>query len=138
MAVGFKIDFLWYQIGHGNFLHSFFSTVCYRLEEGEWGKNYPYLMKKLYQGCLEWEDVTYAKKELEEISKKLEAFPPDSVVWDINDLKKQPPWGENRSSDITNLANYFITSDGKDFISVLFQVFHEAEIEKHKIEIVAL
>lgn len=31
MTVGFKVKFYWYQIGHGDFLHSFFSTVAYRL-----------------------------------------------------------------------------------------------------------
>ena len=29
MAVGFKVKFYWYQIGHGDFLHSFFSMVAY-------------------------------------------------------------------------------------------------------------
>lgn len=33
MAVGFKVKFYWYQIGHGDFLHSFFSTVAYNLEK---------------------------------------------------------------------------------------------------------
>ncbi|MFR0955253.1 MAG: Imm70 family immunity protein [Roseburia inulinivorans] len=33
-AVGFKVKFYWYQIGHGDFLHSFFSTVAYNLENG--------------------------------------------------------------------------------------------------------
>ncbi len=32
MAVGFKVKYYWYQIGSGDFLHSFFSTVAYRLE----------------------------------------------------------------------------------------------------------
>ena len=64
MAVGFRIDFLWYQVGHVDFLHSFFSTICFHLEEGRWGSKYPYLMNKLYQGSLEWEDVSFARGEL--------------------------------------------------------------------------
>ncbi len=32
----------------------------------------------------------------------------------IDDLFKQPPWGKNISNDITNLSNYFVTSDGED------------------------
>lgn len=30
MAVGFKVKFYWDHIGQGDFLHSFFSTVCYQ------------------------------------------------------------------------------------------------------------
>ena len=30
--VGFKVKFYWYQIGSGDFLHAFFSTVAYNLE----------------------------------------------------------------------------------------------------------
>lgn len=32
MAVGFKVGFFWYQIGSGDFLHCFFSTVAVNLE----------------------------------------------------------------------------------------------------------
>ncbi len=138
MAVGFRIDFLWYQVGHGDFLHSFFSTVCHHLEEGRWGTKYPYLMNKLYQGCLEWEDVRFAREELTCIRNRLSKLAPSEVVWDIDDLTKRPPWGDAISNDITDLSNYFVTSDGRDLISIIFQVFDEAETEKHKIEIISL
>lgn len=37
MVVGFRIDFLFYQIGHGDLLHSFFSTISYQKEDrGRW------------------------------------------------------------------------------------------------------
>lgn len=138
MAVGFRIDFLWYQIGHGDFLHSFFSTICYRLEDGQWGEKYPYLMNKLYQGNLDWEDVKYAKKELEDVEGKLKNLDPSKVIWDVEDLEKQPPWGKNISEDITDLSNYFVTSDGRDLISVIFKMFEESETERQKIELVSL
>ena len=32
MAVGFKVDYYWYQVGTSDFLHAFFSTICIRLE----------------------------------------------------------------------------------------------------------
>lgn len=138
MAVGFRIDFLWYQVGHGDFLHSFFSTICYHLEGGHWGAKYPYLMNKMYQGNLAWEDVKFAREELTCIRNDLSKLAPSKVVWDIDDLAKRPPWGDNISNDITDLSNYFVTSDGRDLISVIFKVFDEAEAEKHKIEIVSL
>lgn len=39
-------------------------------------------------------------------------------LWDIKDLSAQPPWKTNISDDITNLSNYFVTSDGEDFITI--------------------
>ena len=46
-------------------------------------------------------------------------FSVDKVVWDIEDLGKRPPWGDDISPDITNLSNYFVTSEGEDLIEVL-------------------
>ncbi|MDR4281828.1 hypothetical protein FO523_22550, partial [Bacillus subtilis KCTC 1028 = ATCC 6051a] len=31
----------------------------------------------------------------------------------------RPPWGDNISDEITDLSNYFVTSDGEDFINLL-------------------
>lgn len=59
-------------------------------------------------------------------------------MWDIEDLKKQPPWSNNISEDITDLSNYFVTSDGRDLISAIFKVFEAAETERIKIELVSL
>ena len=138
MAVGFSVDFLWYQVGHADFLHSFFSTICYHLEDKQWGARYPYLMRNLYQGSLEWQDIRCAKKELMEIRERLRNVDPSKVVWDIDDLTKRPPWGDNISKEITDLSNYFVTSDGRDLISVLFTVFEDAENERERIEIINL
>ncbi|KGX91209.1 immunity 70 family protein [Pontibacillus marinus] len=135
MAVGFKIDFLWYQVGHGDFLHSFFSTISYHLEPNGWGSEYPYLMNELYQGKLSWKDVPKALTEVGEVRSKLKSFTPDKVIWDIEDTSKQPPWGQNISSTITSLANYFVTSDGRDMFEVLVMALKDAEYEKVDIEI---
>lgn len=39
--VGLQVEFYWYQIGAASFLHAFFSTVCFRLEQGNWGSKFP-------------------------------------------------------------------------------------------------
>jgi len=135
LAVGFKIDFLWYQVGHGDFLHSFFSTISYHLEPNGWGSRYPYLMNELYQGKLSWKVIPKALTEVEEVRSKLKIFTPDKVVWDIEDTSKQPPWGQNISSTITTLANYFVTSDGRDLFEVLIMALKDAEYEKVDVEI---
>lgn len=138
MATGFSVDFLWYPVGTDEFLHSFFSTISYHLEPGGWGSRFPYLMNHLYQGKLKWQDVPYAIKEAEEVRTLLEKFKPSEVVWDIDDLKKQPPWGDNISSDITSLSNYFVTSNGKDMFEVLFKALENSLSEETDVEIQTL
>lgn len=135
MAVGFKVRFYWYQIGHGDFLHSFFSTVAYNLEGGKWGSRFPVIMNELYQGKMNWEDADKAIEELSIIKKELQAFTPDKIIWDIENLSKQPPWKDNISGDITDLSNYFVTSDGEDFILILFHALEKAKEINCDIEI---
>lgn len=138
MAVGFKVDFFWYQIGSGDFLHSFFSTVAYNLEKGKWGSRFPVIMNELYQGKIDNKKIDKAIKEVKIIKKELRKYSPDKVVWDIDDLSKQPPWGDNISKDITNLSNYFVTSDGEDFITIFMNALQEAKEMDTSIEIEAL
>ncbi|BCB02169.1 immunity 70 family protein [Bacillus sp. KH172YL63] len=125
MAVGFKVKFSWYQIGHGDFLHSFFSNISYHLEQDGWGTEYPLLLVELYNGKLEHKKIDRAINELESIKKKLQNFSPSQVIWDIEDLSKRPPWGDNISKDITNLSNYFVTSDGEDLIDMLMKALNK-------------
>lgn len=136
--VGFQVDLYWFQIGAGDFLYSFFSTVAYRLEGAKWGDRFPVIMKKLYQGEIERKDIDKAIKELNIIKKELEAFTPDQVVWNIEDLSQQPPWGSDISEDITDLSNYFVTSDGEDFLSVFFDALETAKEIDSGVEIVSM
>ena len=119
MAVGFNVGFFWYQIGSGSFLHSFFSTVAVNLENSNWGSRFPLIMNKLYQGSLESEYVNVALMELDTIE--------EEVIWDIDDIKKQPPWGDNISKDITDLSNYFVTSDGEDFLTIFRHALEKSQ-----------
>lgn len=84
-------------------------------------------MNELYQGTLDKDNIETAIVELKKIQLELQAFSPDKVVWDIDDLSKQPPWGKNISNDITNLSNYFVTSDGEDFITIFFNALEKAK-----------
>ena len=45
---------------------------------------------------------------------------------------------ENISEDITDLSNYFVTSEGEDFISVLFTALNDSKQMKAPVEIVSL
>jgi len=126
MGIGMFVDTSYYEIGAWSFFHSFFSTVSYHLEPDGWGSRFPILMNNLYSGTLAWTDAPQALIELMGARKELEAFPPDKVIWDIEDLTKQPPWGDNIDGTITNLSNYFGTNDGEDLFDVLTSALVEA------------
>lgn len=129
--VSFRVGCMMYEIGTASFLHSFFSTVAYRLENNRWGSKFPVIMNELYQGKLSFENVPAAKEELTQIKKALTKLSPNKVIWDIDDLSKQTPWGDNISEEISSLGNYFITCDGRDFIEVFFMTLNAAiEIKK--------
>lgn len=138
MAVGFNVGFFWYQIGSGSFLHTFFSTIAVNLENSNWGSRFPLIMNKLYQGSLESEYVNVALMELDTIEEELGKLPPNKVIWDIDDIKKQPPWGDNISKDITDLSNYFVTSDGEDFLTIFRHALEKSQELGLPIEIGAL
>lgn len=138
MAIGFKIDFLWYQVGNADLLHAFFSTISYNLEDNKWGSKYPILMNEFYQGRLKWENSTEAIKELKVIEKELEKIGPEYIVWDIEDISINPPWKKNISTDITNLANYFVSSDGRLLINLIFMALNDSISEKIDVEIASI
>ncbi|SKA41197.1 Immunity protein 70 [Chitinophaga eiseniae] len=118
MAVGLFTAPIFHVIGTGDFLHSFFSTIAYRLEGSEWGSRFPVLMNELFIDGIAPAQGDAVLRELAVIKKELSALPPDQVIWDIDDLSKQPPWGTGIASTINNLADYFVTSDGKKLIAV--------------------
>jgi hypothetical protein len=63
-----------------------------------------------------------ALAELERARAQLRRLPPSDVVWDVEDRRRRPPWGDEISEEITDLGNYFVTDDGRD----LFEVAAEA------------
>lgn len=135
MAVGLLVDCFYYELGHGDFVHSFFSTISHHLEKDGWGTKYPLLMDELYHNELNWNDVLTVKANLREIEEELSKLPADSVVWDIEDLSLTPPWGDQISPKVTNLANYFATSSGKTFFEVFQTALDVAEEDKCNLKI---
>jgi hypothetical protein len=115
-----------FELGEAEFLKAFFSTIFVRAEGNVWGRDYPVLMKDFYSGRLRHKNATAALEELANLGEKLKALPPSELVWDFEDPGKKPPWGNGISPHITSLANYFMTSDGKDLLAVLAQAFAEA------------
>ncbi|WP_147534943.1 immunity 70 family protein [Bacillus marasmi] len=135
MAVGILVDCFYYELGHSDFVHSFFSTISYHLEKEGWGTKYPLLMNELYNDKLNWNEVSVVKANLIEIEQELSKYLPEQVIWDIDDLSKNPPWGDKISPKVTSLANYFATNDGKTFFEVLRTAIDVAEEDKCYLEI---
>ena len=134
MTVGIKVGSITDEIGTSEFFHSFYSTVSGRLED-RWGERFPSLMH-LYDGRLPCHQTEAALAELAEIRSKFARFPPDRVIWDIEDRAKMPPWGNDISADITNLSNYFVTSTGRDLIDLLQEALEASRDEQQAAEIV--
>ena len=133
MAVGFKVDIFFYETGHPDFLHSFFSTMSYHTESEGWGTKYPLLMKNLYFDKLSWEDTEEALQNVEAIRAILSKLPPSEVIWDIEHVEKQPPWGNKIPDKITSLANYHATPTGTTFLDLLSNALNVAK--RNKIDI---
>ncbi|WKE65264.1 immunity 70 family protein [Gallaecimonas kandeliae] len=138
MTVGLKLGSVTDEVGGQDFFHAFFSTISYRLERSGWGSRFPCLLKKLYQGKLEQNDAKQALEELAIITLELSRLSPDQVVWDIEDLKSSPPWGNDISDDITSLSNYFVTSSGRDLLGVLRECLEELRDRGGSLEIVSI
>jgi hypothetical protein len=135
MAINLFTKHTIFEIGTADFFTSFFDTIEYRLTRGLFGKKYPIVLTEFYKGNLKYENLEKAERELNDIQKRLKKLNPSKVVWDKNDLSKKPPWGNNISSDITDLSNYYVTSNGKDLFEVLFKAINKAKSEKSGIEI---
>lgn len=125
--VGLSVRFLFFSIGNGDFFNSFFHTIHYHLERGEWGSRYPLVLKNLYMGEVPYDKLSELEEELIDIKNRLKSIPPSQIIWDIEDLNKKPPWGNDISRDITDLSNYFVTSAGNDLFKVLFDAVVKAK-----------
>lgn len=135
MAVGFKVGSNIWPIGSQKFLYSFFSTCAVRLEPDGWGSRFPALQESLYKGALPATKVPMFKAEMERVREELKEFKPSEVVWDFGDISAKPPWGTDISTAITDLSNYFVTQDGRDFFDVFGEAVDYAERANREISI---
>jgi 2,3-bisphosphoglycerate-dependent phosphoglycerate mutase len=124
-----------FEVGSDSFLKAFFSTVFARLERESWGAQYPVIMHELYTGRLSHQRAGAASKELERIRTALAQLGPEQAVWDFEDRAAHPPWGDEISPNIKSLADYFVTSDGRDFLEVLGRALQEAQRSRKDLEI---
>lgn len=116
MTVALKQGSVLTVIGPGGLLHSFFSTIAVRLENGRWGSRFPFIMNGLYSGSLGIEGARAAHEEMLQIRNELARLPPSAIVWDFEDQNQSPPWGSNPGPHVTHMANYFVTETGRNLV----------------------
>jgi len=130
MAIHLFTETLVFEIGTSDFFMSFFDTIDFHLTKGILARKYPIVLGEFQQGKLKYENLDKGERELKLIQNKLSKFKPSEMIWDKHDLNKKPPWGNNISSEITNLSNYFVTSDGKNLFDVIYRAINQAKSEK--------
>jgi hypothetical protein len=127
MSVGVRVGSIISEVGASSFFNSFFSTIKGLLETDGAEAKFPIILGDFYNGRIPANKVNNAIAELGKIREKFTHFPPSSVIWDLEDRSKNPPWGDNISSNIISMANYFVTSTGRDLFSLLFEMFDYAQ-----------
>ena len=95
-------------------------------------------MNQLYRGEISSGEIESINGELNKIKAELKKFDIGQVVWDIDDRSKKPPWGENVADSITDLSNYFVTSDGKDLFEVFFKATDACQRVNRNLSITSL
>ncbi|GAA0707386.1 Imm70 family immunity protein [Dokdonella soli] len=136
MTVGIKVGSIVSEIGASSFLNAFFSTVAGLLENDDAGTRFPVISKDLYEGHVEAGKIEKAIAELKVIHDELMKYPPSAVIWDVEDRSKTPPWGSRISPSITSMANYFVSSTGRDLIQLLTETFQHALKHMRAVDIV--
>lgn len=127
MSVGVRVGSIIDEVGTPDFFNAFFSTVKGLLEPAGAGTRFPVVSMDFYDGCVPAGKVATAIDELQRIRAALAPFPPTAVIWDIDDPDASPPWGEAISPHITSMANYFVSSTGRDLFELLLEAFQYAK-----------
>lgn len=119
------------DVGNIEYWNCFYSTIITNL------KNYindnSLVMSFIKNGSCEHSDCLSIARELNLIKDKLSMLPPDQIVYDYNDLSKEPPWGSSISSIVTSCGNFFTTSDGRDLISEINIVLCYSSVKKVRV-----
>lgn len=136
MSISFWVAEKTFNIGSPDLLHAFFSTITFHLEPNGWASRFPVLMDDLYSGKVSYEKIPRLKDELEEARIELARYPPSKVIWDIEDLSKQPPWRDEIAETTKSLADYFSNSlNSESLFDVLTRAIEYAQTEEADIEI---
>ena len=138
MTVGIQLGQIVDEIGAPSFLNAYFSTVAGLLEKGKPGSRYPVISLELYGGTVKVAHLAKGLSELRSIRAEFAKHPPSSVIWDIEHPSITPPWGAHISPTITSMANYFVSSTGRDLFDIFEEVFAHAIKTNRDVQLVEI
>lgn len=116
MTIALKQENIITEISPGGIFHSLCSTIAYRLESGVWGGKYPIIMSGLYHGLIHEGGAEAGLLEMQSIRAGLSLLKPDQVIWDIENMNKLPPWGSEIGKHVKSVAEYYVTSTGRNLV----------------------
>ncbi|UFH59486.1 Imm70 family immunity protein [Sulfurovum mangrovi] len=117
MIVGFKIFGTWIEFGYSETLYSWFSTICYKLEDGKWGSRFPIVMNHLYfdeEAGVNYEQIEKFREEIITIKNEFSKLAPADAVWSFEDnILEIPKNMPNINYNTDNLQNFYISNSGQ-------------------------
>jgi len=142
MKVGFLVFADWFEFGYSETLYSWFSTICYRLEDKEWGSRFPIVMNDLYyneEHGVAYENLEDFKNELETIKHEFSKLTKKDAIWSFEDkVLEVPPSMPNINYSATNLIDFYIKlNSNKNIFDVIYRKYESMQFYKTCCRIVA-
>ena len=110
-------DYFLFPLGSGDFVESFFYTVCIRAENHKWGQRFPCIMNELFYGELPYKHLKKARRELRELFSVFRQIPPSQSVWITSDGKE--PWIDHVDEAAENLADFYLSEEKLNLIRLM-------------------
>ena len=138
--VGFLVRNYWSEFGSSDALYSWFSTICYRLEDSKWGSRFPVVMKDLYydeEYGVPYEKVEQFREELETIEQEFSNLTPKDAIWSFEDnILEVPPNMPNINYSAKSLVDFYVNNRGSNIFKILFEMIEEMKYYKVNLRIV--
>ena len=121
--VGFFQCNVWREFGYSETLYSWFSTICYRLENKKWGSRFPITMNHLYydeENGIEYKNLKKFEKEIKEIKKEFLKLKLEDAIWSFEDnILKIPSNMPNINYEANTLVDVYVNNYNKNIFLIL-------------------
>ena len=138
--VGFLVYTSWTEFGYSETLYSWFSTICYRLENREWGSRFPIVMNKLYydeENGVPYEDLDTFKAELVMIKNEFSKLSAKDAIWSFEaNILEVPANMPNINYKARDLVGFNINKRGKNILDIIFRKCESMQYFKKSCKII--
>ena len=115
------------NVGQYEIWHCLYSTVAVRLKDFE--EKAPLAFRFLQSGECASAEATKTARDINLVRDELSKIPPESAVFDLNDMERETPWKDHLSEVITSCNTMFTTSDGKDLLYEIVSILCYAGVK---------